>query len=111
MRRIGRVLFVVFYIWATVTVASERTSRVIDRFQHLGRAKTVQLNSPCRHSTEELPNFGHVEKSSRTLVDASLRFSPSPRLVIREFEELPQVEYSSLHDIEVHGSRAPPALS
>ena len=111
MRRIRRVIFVVFYIWATVTVSSERTSRVVDRFQHRGALETIQLHSPCQHSSEELPNFGHAEKSTRNVVDVSREFFHTPQLAIRQFEKLPQVEYFSLHDIEVHSSRAPPALS
>jgi hypothetical protein len=110
MRRTGSVLFVIFYIWATVAVAGERSSRIVHRIYHSGGPATHQINSPGQHFGGELPNFGHATKAKLHIASFSLEFFHAPQITVRQFQALPDVEYSSSDGSKVHSSRAPPAL-
>jgi hypothetical protein len=108
MKRIGRVLFVILYIWATAKVAGERSVRVADRVQHASASAVYQID--CTYSAGDLPNFGHAEKAKPNVAEISLELSRAPQIVVWEFEELPDDENGSSFEGEVNNSRAPPFL-
>ncbi len=110
MRRMRRVFFAAFYIWATITVAGERSARVVDRLERTGSSTFEDLHTPYQSFGEELPNFGHAKKTKANVADISPQFRHFRQVVIQWFEHLPRVEYSSPSFYKVRGSRAPPAL-
>jgi hypothetical protein len=109
MKRIGCVLFVIFYISATVNVAGERSARAVYRLEHSSKPAAREVSPPLQHFNEALPNFGHAKKVKQAVVDVSLELS-SIQIVVRQFEDVPDAEYSPSDNGEVHSSRAPPTL-
>ena len=110
MKRLGRVFFAAFYIWATINVAGERSARAVYRIENWSKAATGQIDAPTQRFTEVLPNFGHAKKASPAVADVSLELTHVLLFVERRYEERPDVEYSSADSFKVHSSRAPPAL-
>ena len=110
MRRLGRAFFAVFYIWATINVAGERSARAIYRIENWSKAATGQIDVPTERFTEVLPNFGHAKKAKPAVADVSVDLSYVPPVVEQRYEEPLDVEYSSADSFEVHSARAPPAL-
>jgi hypothetical protein len=111
MRRIGRVLFVIFYFAATISVAGERSVRAADRVGHFTASEFESAKSPHESFVKHLPHFSHAKKVKPAIADVSLELFPVPRLIIRKFEDHPQIEYSSWCECGSNSSRAPPALT
>jgi hypothetical protein len=110
MRRIGRVLFVLFYFAATISVNSERSAFAAYRVAHPTPSEFEAAKAPHQSFVKFLPYFSHAKKGTSAPADVPPALFSIPRLTIRKFEDRPQIEYSSSCDCRPHSSRAPPAL-
>jgi hypothetical protein len=104
------VFFTIFYVWATINVAGERSAREFERIEHFGRPPS-QLDPSSTHvHTADLPNFGHAKKASPAAVDLSLQFIRPLQAVVRQWEQPLDAEDDSSDRVEVSSPRAPPSL-
>ena len=110
MTRIGRVFFVSFYIWATIAVAGEKSTRTVKRFLHPVNVG-VDVNAFGLMSLNDLPSFSHAKKRTLNDVVVSPALSSLPEPIIRALEvPAPGIEYSPATFKQDHASRAPPVL-
>ena len=102
-----------FYIAATIVVAGYRSANVADRIGRVSDSPDVRLTeSPSEPLVNLLPNFGHSKRETAPgIIEASVLTFSITQIVIRDFEDLPRIEYSSLLDRKSAAARAPPALT
>ena len=109
--RAVRVLFVISYIVATITVAHDRSVHVADRFHSFSSAGPA-IRPPCGHVIEALPQFGHAKKPQPfvagvlpSVIHRTVRF------VQTETVEQHRVEYRPSLLLSTRTTRAPPPLA
>jgi hypothetical protein len=110
MKRLGRVLFVIVYVWATISVAGERSADAFKRIENSSRPSTRVEPASHHINVTVLPNFGHAKKASLPIVDVSLEFVSPLQVVVGQLEQPLDVECVSLDRNAVLSSRAPPSL-
>jgi hypothetical protein len=109
MKSARRVLFVLFYIAATIAVAEDRSVHAVDRF-NASRSSETRLKVPCHHLINALPHFSHSKRPRPYVPSASAAVVQITKPVPGEFEERPRIEYRSPLGYEVSSTRGPPVL-
>jgi hypothetical protein len=109
MKRVVYALFSLCYIWGTVTVAGERSSRFAEWLGHTATPETDQVHAPCSHSTNELPNFSHAENAKTNAAELSLDDFYAPEAVVRRLVGWNEDPFLPERDSTNDPSRAPPA--
>ena len=109
--RAVRVLFVISYIVATITVAHDRSVHVADRF-HSFSSTAPSIRPPCGHVIEALPQFSHAKKP-RPFVVGVLPAAIHRTVCFGEIETVEQhrLQYKRSLFILTRTTRAPPPLT
>lgn len=109
--RAVRVLFVVSYIVATITVAHDRSVHVADRFHSFSSAGP-SIKPPCGHVVESLPQFSHAKKPRPFIVGVlPAVIHTTVRFVQAETVVEHRVEYRPSLLLSTRTTRAPPPLT
>jgi hypothetical protein len=108
MKRIGFVLFAIFYVAASVHVVSERSTRLAELLERASGLGAKEADCSC--SRDPLPRFSHAKKTGPNVAEIPLEFHVVTRIVVCALAEVQDAEYGFSFDAEVNNSRAPPAL-
>ena len=108
MKRTRRVLFIAFYIAATIAVTGHRSARMAGRVEHTKGPASAQLKAADPVSLASLPNFGHSKKAPRFASEAPLLGDWIVGFDVGRLEVRPRARFSPRLDVEPSGARAPP---
>ena len=108
MKRACRVIFVLFYIAASVAVSGYCSVHAAYQFKDAVHSLEIQVKVPRHHLINALPNFGHSKRPRPSICGVSPASVRITKPAAGEIAEQRGIEYLTRVAYQLTNPRAPP---